>query len=179
MAQLKRQDGTLLTDSAQIDAYLSPLNIQLRHWPINPQVQTLLTQDRLETQQKEELATAHDHYFDVLKEEEGYTSRDVIVLFPDLPQLDGLLEKFSRIHTHDDNEIRYIIDGEGVFGFVLPNDEQVLLTVEAGDYINVPKDTEHWFVLTEQKRIKALRYFSTTEGWTPRYTERPIHPSLL
>ena len=43
-----------------------------------------------------------------------------------------------------------------------------------GEYINVPKDTEHWFVLTAEKRIKALRYFTTTEGWTPVYTDRPI-----
>ena len=25
-----------------------------------------------------------------------------------------------------------------------------------------------------EKRIKAVRYFTTTEGWTPRYTDTPI-----
>ena len=179
MAKLQLQDGQILTDPTAIDAVLAPLHVQLKHWPIQPEAQTLLDQPQLDTEQKEAIALAHDNYFNILKEEEGYCSRDVIVLFPELPQLDALLQKFSRIHTHDDNEIRYIVDGEGIFGFVLPNKDQVLLTVEAGDYINVPKDTEHWFVLTPQKRIKALRYFTTTEGWTPRYTQRPIHPSFI
>ena len=128
----------------------------------------------LQAWQKEELAKGHDHYFEQLKQEEGYQTRDLIVLHEDIPNLDVLLQKFARINTHDDDEVRYIIDGEGIFGFVLPTEEQVLLTVESGDYINVPKDTEHWFVLTKQKRIKALRYFTTTTGWTPNYTKRSI-----
>ena len=179
MAKLQLQDGRTLTDPTAIDTVLAPLHIQLKHWPTDRDAQPLLDQPQLNAEQKEALALAHDHYFNILKAEEGYCSRDVIVLFPELPQLDALLQKFSRIHTHDDNEIRYIVDGEGIFGFVLPSEEQVLLTVEAGDYINVPKDTEHWFVLTDQKRIKALRYFTTTEGWTPRYTERSIHSSFI
>jgi len=46
--------------------------------------------------------------------------------------------------------------------------------VHAGDYIHVPAGTEHWFVLTPARRIKAVRYFVTTEGWVPRYTDTAI-----
>jgi 1,2-dihydroxy-3-keto-5-methylthiopentene dioxygenase len=85
-----------------------------------------------------------------------------------------MLAKFDKVHTHSDDEVRYIIDGEGIFGFVLPDGRQVELTVETGDYINVPADTEHWFHLTEKRRIKAVRYFTSAEGWVANYTGTPV-----
>ena len=174
MAKLQTLSGDVLTDVSHIQSILAPLHVQLKDWPTNDSAHDLLNKAQLSEEEKERVAKAHDHYFAQLQETENYQSRDLIVLHPDVPNLDVLLEKFARIHTHDDDEVRYIVDGEGIFGFVLPSEEQVLLTVEAGEYINVPKDTEHWFVLTETKRIKALRYFTTTEGWTPVYTDRPI-----
>jgi 1,2-dihydroxy-3-keto-5-methylthiopentene dioxygenase len=92
------------------------------------------------------------------------------VLYPDLPQLPELCAKFDKCHTHDDVEVRYIVDGEGSFGFVRPDGSQVELTMSAGEYINVPANSEHWFRLTSTRRIKAVRYFSGTDGWVPKYT---------
>lgn len=103
---------------------------------------------------------ALDGYFQQLQQ-----TRDLIVLHPDVPNLDELLAKFDRIHTHAEDEVRYILDGAGVFGFVRPDGSQVELTVEAADYINVPAGTEHWFYLTPQRRIKAIRYFTGTAGY--------------
>jgi 1,2-dihydroxy-3-keto-5-methylthiopentene dioxygenase len=174
MAKLQKINGEITAALSEIQSILSPLFVSVQQWPTNQSVQTLLSSPQLNEEQKEVVTQAHDHYFSILQENEDYQSRDLIVLHPNIPKLDTLLEKFARIHTHDDNEVRYIVSGEGIFGFVLPNDEQVLLTVEAGEYINVPKDTEHWFVLTEQKSIKAIRYFTTKEGWTPNYTHRSI-----
>lgn len=94
----------------------------------------------------------------------------MIVLHDELDGLEILAKKFDQCHTHDDDEVRYIVDGEGVFGFILPDNSQVELLVEAGEYINVPKNTEHWFYLTKAKRIKAVRYFTDTSGWIPVYT---------
>ncbi|MEC7986706.1 MAG: acireductone dioxygenase [Myxococcota bacterium] len=174
MAKLQTQDGQSISDLSNIQRKLQPLNVQLRYWPTNPDAAELLQRDVLSDDEKKSLIDAHDHYFSKLQQEEHYQQRDLIVLHPNLPQLSSLLEKFARIHTHDDDEVRYIIDGEGVFGFVMPDESQILLTVESGEYINVPKDTEHWFLLTEAQRIKALRYFTSTEGWSPRYTNRSI-----
>ena len=42
------------------------------------------------------------------------------------------------------------------------------------DYINVPANVEHWFEMKDSKRIKAVRYFIDTSGWTPVYTERKV-----
>ena len=120
------------------------------------------------------MLVAHDHYFDALRTAEGYTSRDLIVLHPDTPGLDAIMARFDKPHTHDDDEVRYIVDGEGMFGFVLPNGEQLRVTVLPGEYIRVPKHTEHWFELTAVRRIKAVRYFSGTDGWVPRYTSTAL-----
>ena len=176
MAILQLENGTVYRDLKDIAQQLASLNIQLNRWPVgdDPNLHHLLAKKSLNEDEKEKVLAALDGYFEQLKQTAGYQSRDLIVLHPEVPNLDALLEKFERIHTHPDDEVRYIIDGEGVFGFVLPDGSQVELTVEAEEYINVPVGTEHWFHLTEKRRIKAVRYFSGTEGWVPLYTGREI-----
>lgn len=176
MAVLKLENGTIHTDLITIAQELAPLNIEINRWTVtdNPQLKGLLAQDSLKEEQKEQVLQGLDSYFEQLKQTAGYQSRDLVVLHPGIPHLDELIAKFQQIHTHADDEVRYIIDGEGIFGFVLPDDSQVELTVEPEEYIKVPAGTEHWFYLTPIKRVKAVRYFTTTEGWTPEYTGRKI-----
>ena len=69
-------------------------------------------------------------------------------------------------------ELRYIIDGECIFGFVRPDGSRVELTVQKEEYINVPAGTEHWFYLTNARRVKAVRYFTGTQGWIPMYSDQ-------
>lgn len=173
MAHLQTENGET-TDLSEIAAQLSKLGVALHHWPLNESVRELLDSDRLDDTQKEQVLQAHDRYFNALQQSDGYQTRDLIVLHKDIPGLDDLLAKFERIHTHDDDEVRYIVDGEGMFGFVFPDGSQVRLTIQPGEYINVPKDTEHWFEVTDARRIKAVRYFTSTEGWVPRYTGTPV-----
>jgi 1,2-dihydroxy-3-keto-5-methylthiopentene dioxygenase len=176
MAILQLEDGTTYTQQAEISQELAPLGVELNTWTLgdSSELQTLLQKAALSDLEKEQVLTALDHYFEQLQRTAGYQSRDLIVLHPDIPNLDELLAKFNRIHTHADDEVRYVIEGEGVFGFVQSNGTQVRLTIEPGEYINVPAGTEHWFYLTDAKRIKAVRYFTNTEGWTPEYTGREI-----
>ncbi|MFQ4136970.1 1,2-dihydroxy-3-keto-5-methylthiopentene dioxygenase [Nodosilinea sp. PGN35] len=176
MAKIRLENGLTLTDLPSITATLAPLGIQLHHWPIgeNAELRSLLAQESLDGSEKETVLTGLDHYFQRLQASDGYKNRDLIVLNPNVPNLDALLAKFDKIHSHADNEIRYIVDGEGVFGFVLPDESQVELTIEPEEYINVPAGTEHWFVLTKSRRIKAVRYFIGTDGWVPEYTGREI-----
>jgi len=176
VAILRLEDGTTYTQLGDIARELSSLNVQLNHWPVgdNPEIHSLLAKDDLKDEEKEELLQALDGYFEELKDAAGYQSRDLIVLHPEVPNLDALLGKFNRIHYHTDDEVRYIVAGEGIFGFVRPDGSQVELTVQAQEYINVPANAEHWFYLTQSKRIKAVRYFTNTEGWVPEYTGTQI-----
>jgi 1,2-dihydroxy-3-keto-5-methylthiopentene dioxygenase len=176
MAILRMEDGRSLTDLETIALELAPLNVGLSYWTMgdNSELQQLLQLEALNEAEKEQVLVSLDHYFESLKTNLDYTSRDLIVLHPDVPNLDALLSKFNNVHSHADDEVRYIIDGEGIFGFVRPDGSQVELTVQASEYINVPAGTEHWFYLTKSSRVKAVRYFTGTSGWTPQYTNTAI-----
>ncbi|ERT06265.1 cupin domain protein [Lyngbya aestuarii BL J] len=176
MAILQLEDGTTYTELEEISRRLEPLNVRLNYWKVgeDPELKALLNQSALDNEEKEQVLLELDHYFEHLKQTDGYQSRDLIALHPDIPNLDSLMAKFESCHTHADDEVRYIIEGEGVFGFVCPDGSQMELTIQPEEYINVPAGSEHWFHLTDKKRIKAVRYFITTEGWVPEYTETKI-----
>jgi len=160
------EDATALL--ARLGVVWEPLAL-----PTNPEVQALLAQPILDATEQETLLRALDPVFHRLQHERGYRERDLVVLHPEHPDLDALDRRFGGIHRHDDEEVRYIIDGEGVFGFVLADGRQLELTVERGDYLHIPAGVEHWFRLNALRRIKAVRYFSARGGWTPVYSDTP------
>jgi 1,2-dihydroxy-3-keto-5-methylthiopentene dioxygenase len=176
VAILRLEEGTTYTELGDIERELAPVNVQLNRWPVgdNSEIHALLAKDALNDEEKEQVLQALDSYFEQLKASADYQSRDLIVLHPEVPELDALLSKFNRCHYHTDDEVRYIIAGEAVFGFVRPDGTQVEVTVQPEEYINVPANTQHWFYLTPSKRVKAVRYFTTTEGWVPEYTDTSI-----
>lgn len=176
MAILRLEDDTTYTHWSDIQRELAPLNIQINSWQIgnDTKLNALLAQDMLSDEEKEYVLKGLDKYFLQLAKTAGYKERDLIVLHSDVPNLDAMLSKFDKTHTHADPEVRYIVAGEGIFGFVRPDGSQIELTVQPGDYINVPNGVEHWFYLTSSRSIKAVRYFTTTEGWVPEYTDTEI-----
>ncbi len=164
-----------ITDMERVAAILAPLGVGVREIPVAVAgAAALLAQAQLDADAQAALLAALDDVFQRLQREKGYQERDLVVLYPEHPQLPELDARFRRIHTHEDEEVRYIVDGEGVFGFVLEDGAQVELTVQAGDYIHIPANVEHWFRLNDAQRIKAVRYFSARGGWTPHYTNRDL-----
>ncbi len=176
MARIIFPDGSDNRDFYAIQSQLAALGITLRHWPAPDAAQSreLLTKAALDDAEKEELLGAVDNRFEELKREAGYAARDMVVIHEAVPGLTEMLAKFEKIHYHDDDEVRYILAGKGYFGFVEAGGGQFMLEVNAGDYINVPAKTEHWFTLGDSRRIKAVRYFIDTSGWTPNYTGRAM-----
>ncbi len=176
MARLVHEDGTQWTSAEHIARELAPLGVRLARWPVgdDPEVRALLDAPGLDEADKERVLAALERYFEELQRTAGYRARDLVVLHGGVPDLDELMARFETCHTHAEDEVRYIIDGEGVFGFVRGDGSQVELLIEAEEYINVPAGTEHWFHLTGVRRIKAVRYFTSTEGWAPHYTGTPI-----
>ena len=61
----------------------------------------------------EELLAAYKAKIDELKARGGYVTADVIDVFPDTPDLDAMLNKFNSEHWHDEDEVRFIIEGRG------------------------------------------------------------------
>jgi 1,2-dihydroxy-3-keto-5-methylthiopentene dioxygenase len=101
----------------------------------------------------------------------GYVTADVIDVSPLTPGLETMLAKFKREHWHDEDEVRFIIEGRGVFQIHPRNGPVFGIEVGAGDLIRVPRGTWHWFDLCKERRIRAIRLFQDPSGWTPHYTE--------
>ena len=176
MARIIYTNGKEETNMDVITPCLAKMGVELKHWPLPDEelVAKQLASAALNDDEKNNVLKSVDHYFDQLKKDQGYTTRDLIVLHEDIPGLEDILAKFESIHYHADDEVRYIVAGKGYFGFVDENGEQLLVEVIAGDYINVPANAEHWFTLGDSRRIKAVRYFIDTTGWTPEYTGREL-----
>ena len=104
-----------------------------------------------------------------LKAERGYIEQDVIALRPDTPNLEAICAKFVDEHFHDDDEVRFVLEGEGIFDIRSQDDRWMRVVVEPGDLIVVPKDRHHRFLLTDAKTIRCVRLFRDTSGWVPHY----------
>jgi len=172
MAELQIDTQTPNMNFDQVREVLSTLGIELNQWPLvqDPQILSLLAKTALTDEEKEQVLLGFESRFIDQKNLYGYQSRDLVVLHPNTPNLDSLLSQFDRVHLHTDDEVRYIIDGSGIFGFLTPTNQRLKLTVRAGEYIRVPKNTRHWFVLDDKRRIKAVRYFTNKDGWVAHYT---------
>ena len=105
-----------------------------------------------------------------LKREGGYQSADVISVSEATPNLDEMLAKFDKEHTHSEDEVRFVVDGRGVF--TIHGEDGAIFDVEVhpGDLLVVPEGTKHWFTLCEDRTIKCIRLFTSKEGWVANYT---------
>ena len=50
-----------------------------------------------------------------MKRRGGYVTADVIDVNPATPNLEAMLAKFDKEHTHDEDEVRFILAGRGIF----------------------------------------------------------------
>ncbi|HZM51735.1 MAG TPA: cupin domain-containing protein [Vicinamibacteria bacterium] len=122
----------------------------------------------------EAVLAAYAAEIDRLKAAGGYVTADVIDVSPQTPNLDAMLAKFRKEHWHDEDEVRFILRGRGVF-HIHPKDAPVMaIEVGPGDLIRVPRGTHHWFDLCSERDIRAIRLFQDVSGWTPRYTDTGV-----
>jgi len=155
-------EGRTLTAKPAIVEYLSAIGIDYEVWvPAHP-----TSADA----PQEEILAAYAPEIDKLKARGGYVTADVINVTSATPGLDAMLAKFSREHLHDEDEVRFIVHGHGVFHIHPANAPVVAIEVEAGDLIRVPRGTWHWFDLCSDRQIRAIRLFQDAAGWTPVYS---------
>jgi len=120
--------------------------------------------ERLELQSE-----AFQPALDTLKAQRGYVEQDIVELNPDTPGLDELCAKFEGEHLHTDDEVRYVLEGEGIFDLRSKDDRWMRVTVEPGDLLVVPANLHHRFLLTSRKHIRCVRLFKDSSGWVPHY----------
>lgn len=107
----------------------------------------------------------------------GFESSDVIRVKPDHPDRIALRQKFLSEHTHDDFEVRFFVEGQGLF-FLHPDDRVFGILCKPGDLLSVPSGVKHWFDMGEFPDLTCIRLFTTPEGWVAKYTQDSIAESF-
>lgn len=159
-------EDVTITDSAAVAARLALAGLEHTRWKPAREVPPDAS--------AEEILEAYRPEIEALKARGGYVTADVIDVKPDTAGLDAMLAKFNREHWHEEDEVRFIIEGRGLF-HIRPKEGPVLaVEVEAGDMIRVPRGTWHWFDLCAERRIRAIRLFQDPSGWTPHYTDSGV-----
>ena len=156
----------IIDEPGAVTAFLGDHGIDYERWPLDRDVEGIAT--------PETLLAAFAPEIEALKSRGGYVTADVIDVRPETPNLETMLARFSREHWHDEDEVRFIVEGRGLFHIHPPAGEVFAIEVTAGDLIRVPRGTHHWFDLCADRRIRAIRLFQDTSGWTPHYTDTGI-----
>lgn len=112
---------------------------------------------------------SRDAFVETVKRDHGYVDHDFVELSPDTPNLDTICAKFDREHFHTEDEVRLVVDGEGIFDVRDARDQWIRIEVTSGDMIVIPKNTHHRFYLTDARRIRCMRLFANHDGWAPVY----------
>ncbi len=155
-----------LTEPEAVRAYLAGIGIDYERWEPSHAVAP--------SAPAEETLAAYSAEIEKVKERGGYVTADVIDVNPQTPGLEAMLNKFNSEHWHDEDEVRFIIEGSGLFHIHRRQGPVVAIEVEAGDLIRVPRGTWHWFDLCADRRIRAIRLFQNPAGWTPHYTQSGV-----
>ncbi|MDZ4263978.1 MAG: cupin, partial [Pseudomonadota bacterium] len=113
---------------------------------------------------------------DALMSEYGFQSVDVIALRPDHPERQALRQKFLDEHIHSDFEVRFFVEGKGLF-YIHAEDKVYGVMCEQGDLISVPAATKHWFDMGAEPDFKCIRLFTSPEGWVANYSGDAIAKS--
>ena len=152
-------------DHADIARVLAEKGVRFERWQAN----SPLTPNA----QQAEVLAAYKSDIERLMQENGFQSVDVISLSADHPDKATLRQKFLSEHTHYEYEVRFFVDGQGLFSLHV-GDKVYNVLCEKGDLISVPAGTTHWFDMGPNPNFKAIRLFTNPEGWVANFTGNDI-----
>lgn len=102
-----------------------------------------------------------------------YPTVDAIRLSADHPDRQTLRQKFLAEHIHSEDEVRFFVEGRGLFCLHI-GAEVLQVLCAANDFLRVPAGTKHWFDMGSAPHFTALRFFDNPEGWVAQFTGDPI-----
>jgi 1,2-dihydroxy-3-keto-5-methylthiopentene dioxygenase len=161
-------DSNTIGESDKIEKItfqLKQVGVKFEQWQTIESLTSGATQEKVLVNYKSQI--------DKLINEEGYITVDVVSLTADNPNKTAFREKFLNEHTHSEDEVRFFVDGKGLFTLHIGNQVfEVLCT--RGDLISVPANTRHWFDMGENPHFIAIRFFNNPEGWVANFTRSDI-----
>ena len=155
--------GKTLTNSSEIRDFFNSRGIYFDQWTCDAEFEDTATQ--------EEILHAYEKDLIPFMKNGGYQTADVISINSLTENYEAIRNKFLAEHTHSEDEIRFFVDGKGLFWFNLETEPVFNLLCEKGDLISVPAGTKHWFDAGKSNPfVKAIRIFIDISGWIPQYT---------
>lgn len=151
----------VITETQAIRDELAAIGVLFERWEASRQLDANASPD--------DVIAAYRGSIDRLMDQFGFKSVDVISIAPDNPNKAAMRDKFLHEHTHDDFEVRFFVGGQGMF-YIRKNDCVYAVLCTRGDLISVPANTKHWFDMGTEPSIKAIRLFTTPEGWVASFT---------
>jgi 1,2-dihydroxy-3-keto-5-methylthiopentene dioxygenase len=100
-------------------------------------------------------------------ESNGYKNKDQLTITEKMPNYDEKIKMFFEEHIHEDDEIRFILDGKGYFDVRDGNDCWIRIEVEKNDLLVLPAGIYHRFTLDIDNYIKVIRIFHDVPKWIP------------
>lgn len=154
-----------ITAHDEISKAMAEIGVRFERWEA--------TQPLAVDAEQADVLAAYQADVDSLNNEYGFKSVDVVALRPDHPQKSEMRQKFLNEHTHADFEVRFFVDGSGLF-YLHVDGKVYLVLCEAGDLISVPANTTHWFDMGADPSFKCIRFFTVPEGWVGEMTGSEI-----
>ena len=155
----------ITSDAERIQRELASRGIRFQRWPARAELPAGASQEQILAAYSSEIAEE--------QADGGYPTVDAIRLAPAHPDRHVLRQKFLAEHTHSEDEVRFFVEGRGLFCLHL-GEEVLQLICESGDWIAVPAGTRHWFDMGPEPSFCALRFFHNSEGWVAQFTGDPI-----
>lgn len=171
-AENQPQHNEFYSDFSAIAHQLHEIGVVFERWPSDCEF--------ADDADHNAILAAYADSIDRLRQKYRFQSVDVISLTANHPDKVALRKMFLAEHTHDDFEIRFFVEGCGLFYLHVANKVYGVLC-ERGDLISVPANTPHWFDLGSTPNLKAIRLFTTSEGWVANFTGHDFsktYPSL-
>ncbi len=166
MAEIRiRQTGEQISAEDAVRSFLTHNQVYYAKWDVTKLPNALQGKFNLSDDDKNTILAELDQDIKSLSTERGYVKWDVIALSEQTPDLDSLLKKFEQVHTHSEDEVRAIVAGSGTFVVKGQDGGYFDIRLQAGDVISVPEGNPHFFTLTEERRVVAVRLFVDPAGW--------------
>lgn len=157
------------SDPTEIAALLEKVGVHYERWKAD----AVLAPDATHA----DILAAYKTEIDRLSSAAGYQSVDVIRITPDNPNKDALRTKFLDEHTHDEDEVRFFVEGSGAFYLHLA-DKVYRVVCTRDDLLSVPAGTLHWFDMGPAPDFTAVRLFISPDGWVAKFTGDAISSSI-
>jgi 1,2-dihydroxy-3-keto-5-methylthiopentene dioxygenase len=164
-----KKPDVVTSDPAEIGRLLNAVGVRFERWKADAELKPNATPEEVLAAYKTEVAR--------LSAEAGYETIDVIRITPDNPKKDELRTKFIEEHTHDEDEVRFFVEGSGAFYLHLA-DKVYQVVCTRDDLLSVPAGTQHWFDMGPEPYFTAIRLFISPDGWVAKFTGDKISSAI-